>query len=157
MLLVQDHHSKVCLSLSHLARTMDRLSLHNGSPCSIVTRFTFFTHFCDCSVQTELIYRNNCAKNSFNRSRAGTIVHRQFPTTFAFEHSSGQWTRGSEDWVFAFCKCQHHLLYNSVPFSLWTVFTDRVPLFSLIQVRGMTSVLLQISLHRERGIPMRCR
>ena len=30
----------------------------------------------------------------------------------------------------ASCKCQHHLLCNSVPFSLWTVFTNRVPLIS---------------------------
>ena len=71
--------------------------------------------------KTELIYRNNCAKNSFNRVLVGTIVHRQFSTTFALKHSSGQWTRGSEDWVFPFCECQHHLLCNSVPFSLWTV------------------------------------
>ena len=94
-----------------------------------MARVTFFTHFCHCSVKTELIYRNNCAKNSFNRSRIGAFVYRQFSTTFALEHSSGQWTRGSEDWVCAFCKCQHHLLCNSVPFSLWTVFTNRVPLF----------------------------
>ena len=51
--------------------------------------------------------------------------------------------------MFAVCKCQHHLLCNSVPFSLWTVFTNRVPLFLLIQVRGITIVLLQISLLRE--------
>ena len=98
-----------------------------GPPCSIMARFTFFTHFCDCSVKTELIHRNNCAKNSFNRSWVGTIVYRQFSTTFALMHHSGQWTRGSEDWVCAFCKCQHHLLCNSIPFYLWTVFTNRVP------------------------------
>ena len=39
-----------------------RLSSHNGSPRSIVIGFIFFTHFCDCSVKTELIYRSNCAK-----------------------------------------------------------------------------------------------
>ena len=54
------------------------LSFHNKSPCSIVARVTFFTHFCDCSVKTELIYRNNCAKNSFNRSWVGATVYSQF-------------------------------------------------------------------------------
>ena len=64
------------------------------------------TFLCDCSVKTELIYRNNCAKNSFNRITISTEVYRQFSTTtFAFEHSSGQWTRGSEDWVCAFAEC----------------------------------------------------
>ena len=56
------------------------LSFHNGSPRSIMARFTFFTHFCDCSVKTELIHRNNCAKNSFNRFKSrrnsvSTIFH----------------------------------------------------------------------------------
>ena len=44
--------------------------------------FVFFTHFCDCSVKTELIYRSNCAKNSCNRVLVGTIVDRQFSTAF---------------------------------------------------------------------------
>ena len=35
-----------------------RLSCHNRSPCSIMAGFTFFTHFCDCSVNTELINRS---------------------------------------------------------------------------------------------------
>ena len=33
-----------------------------GSHRSIVIGFTFFTHFCNCSVKIELIYRSNCAK-----------------------------------------------------------------------------------------------
>ena len=45
---------------------------------SIVKGFVLFTHFCDCSVKTELIYRNNYAKNSLNRFQISTIVHRQF-------------------------------------------------------------------------------
>ena len=31
---------------------------------SIMKGFIFFTHFCDCSVKTELIYRSNCAKKT---------------------------------------------------------------------------------------------
>ena len=84
--------------------------------------------FWDCSVKTEQMNRNNCAKNSFKRLSIGTIMDRPFSTAFALEHSSGQWTRGSEDWVSAFCKFYPHLLRNSVPFSLWTVFTNWVPL-----------------------------
>ena len=92
--------------------------LTTGLPRSMVIGFIFFTHFCDCSVKTELIYRNNCAKNICNRFLAGTMVDRQFSTAFAFEHSSGHWTRGSEDWVSAFCECHHHPFRHIVPFSL---------------------------------------
>ena len=105
-----------------------RLSSHNGSHRSIVKRFKNFTHFCDCSVKTGPIYRSKCAKNSCNLFQVGTIVYRQFSTTFAFQHSSGQWARGSEDWMSAFCECHHHPFRHFVPDSLWTVFTDRVPL-----------------------------
>ena len=55
------------------------------------------------------------------RNCASTIFHH-----LCF-YSSGQWTRGSEDWVSAFCECQHHFLSDFVPFSLWAVFTDRIP------------------------------
>ena len=58
--------------------------LTTGLPVLIVIGFIFFKHFCDCSVKTELIYRNNCAKNSFNRRKIGAIVYKQFSTTFAF-------------------------------------------------------------------------
>ena len=96
ILLVQDPHSKVC-SLDHTWHEQSiRFSFHNGSLRSIVIGFIFFTHFCHCSVETELIYRSNCAKNSCNRFQVGTILDRQFSTTFAFELTSGQWTRGSK-------------------------------------------------------------
>ena len=61
------------------------MSSHNGLPRSIVKSFVFFKHFCDCSVKTELIYRNDYAKNSLNRFQIGTIVYRQFSMAFAFE------------------------------------------------------------------------
>ena len=118
-----------------------RLFSHNGS--SRVIGFIFFTHFCDCTVKTELIYRSNCAKNSCNRFLVGTIVDRQFSTAFAFELTSGQWTRGSKDWMSAFSECDHHQFSHFVPFTLWTIFTDRIPL-SLNQDREMTIVLLRI-------------
>ena len=63
-----------------------------------------------------------------------------------------------------------HLFCHFVPFTLWTIFTDRIPLFSLNQDREMTFVLLQIFLQIEKRvehltrilsccllIPVRCR
>ena len=41
---------------------------------SIVKSFVFFTHFCDCSVKTELIYRNNYTTSSLNQDQEMTIV-----------------------------------------------------------------------------------
>ena len=45
----------VLITIGHKRGT--RLSSNNGFPRSIMKRFTFFTHFCDCSVRTELIYK----------------------------------------------------------------------------------------------------
>ena len=91
---------------------------------------TFFTHFCDCSVNTELIHRNNCAKNSFNRFRVGAIVYWQYSTAFALEHSlsldNGLVDRNTG------CPLSLNLIIissgNSVTFSLWIVFVIRIPL-----------------------------
>ena len=73
---------------------------------SIVKSFVFFTHFCDCSVKTELICRDNYAKNSLNRFQIGCTVFRQFSISFAFELTSGQWGRRPENWTSAFSKFQ---------------------------------------------------
>ena len=61
-----------------------RLPHHNGSPRSLVKGFILFTYLRDCSVKTELICRDNYAKNSLNRYQIGCIVYRQFSMTFAF-------------------------------------------------------------------------
>ena len=45
-----------------------------------------------------------------------------------FEHSSRQWTWGSQDWMFAFANIQHHQLCNSLPFSLCFTFKSKIPL-----------------------------
>ena len=91
VLYVQDHYiSKARLSWSHLAQTKNLdCPPTTGFPRSIMKGFIFFTHFCDCTVKTELIYRSNCAKNSFKRFLVSTIVDGQFSTAFAFERSSG--------------------------------------------------------------------
>ena len=92
--------------------------------------FILFTYLFDCSVKTELVCSNNYAKNSLNRFLVGCIVYRQFAMSFAFELTSGQWSRGTENWTSALSEFQHHPFGNFVPNSLWTVFFDRVPLFS---------------------------
>ena len=66
-----------------------RLCSHNGSPRSFVKGFILFTHLCDCSVNTELVCRNNYAKNGLNRFLVGCKVYRQFTMSFAFELTSG--------------------------------------------------------------------
>ena len=55
--------------------------------------------------------------------------------SFASESTSGQWTRRAENWTSAFCKFQQHPFSYIVPYSLWTVFTDAVPL--LFRTRPM--------------------
>ena len=63
-----DHHySKACLSWSRLARMLSWKG------------FIFFTHFWDCSVKTELIYRSNGANNSCNRVLVGSLELREGP------------------------------------------------------------------------------
>ena len=66
---------RVCVDhIWHERKT--RLFSHDGS--SRVIGFIFFTHFCDCTVKTELICRSSCAKYSCNRFEVGTTVDRQF-------------------------------------------------------------------------------
>ena len=102
---------------------------HNGSLRSLVKGFILFSYLCDCSVKTELVCRNNYAKNSLNRFLVSCIMYLQFTTSFAFKMTSGQWSRGTENWTSAFCEFQQHPFCNFVPDSLWTVLTDRVPFF----------------------------
>ena len=47
--------------------------------------FKFFTHVCDCSVKTELIGKDNYAKNSLNCFLICSKVNRQFSVSFAFD------------------------------------------------------------------------
>ena len=161
IIIIQKH---VCLDHTWNERGT-RLPSHNGLPRSTVKGFTFFTHFCDCSVETELIYRNNCAKNCLNRFLVGATVYRQFSATFA-------WTMDSWLGILAIRfpriptksfppDCPRFLVDCPLPWSTT---------FSLIQVRGMTVVLLRIFVQREKRvehltcilsrcplIPMRCR
>ena len=53
-------------------------------------------------MKTELIGRNNYAKNSFNCYLSGSKVNRQFSMSFASELTSEQWGRSTENWTCAF-------------------------------------------------------
>ena len=83
----------------------------------------------------------------------GTIENRQFSTTFAFELTPGQWTRGSEDWLSSFCECHQHFLRKFLSHSPCGLSSrpDRIQFF-LIQARGMTIALLRIFLQREKRV-----
>ena len=105
-----------------------RLSYQNKSPCSCLTATFLFTRIWDCSEDTELINRNDCAKNSFNSFSIGTAVYRSFFTSFAFERSSRQRTRDSENWVSVFSKFDHHQFSDFVPFSSRSCIISRIPL-----------------------------
>ena len=56
----------------------------------------FFTQICDCSENTELIDRNNSAKNCLNGRFIRTDMNRQFPISFALQLTSVQCTGGLE-------------------------------------------------------------
>ena len=90
--------------------------------------FKFFTHVCNCSVKTELIGRNNDAKNSFNLWIIRSKVNRQFSVSFAFESTPGQWSRCTENRMSAFCEFQQHLVRDMIPDSLWTILFHRMSL-----------------------------
>ena len=90
--------------------------------------FKFFTHVCDCSVKTELIGKNNYAKNSLNCPMIRSKVNRKFFVSFAFELTSRQWVRCTENWTSAFFEFQQHLFRDVIPNSLWTILCHRIAL-----------------------------
>ena len=106
------------------------LLCRNKSHRSCLASFVFITQIWDCSEKTELINRHNCAKNSFNRSLVSAKVYWLFSTSCAFERSSWQWARNTENWVSALCKFDHHQFSDSIPFSSWSVNVSRIPLLS---------------------------
>ena len=57
-------------------------------------------------------------KNSLNRFLDGSKVNRQFTMSFAFELTSGLWSRTTENWTSAFCESHQHPFSNTVPLLL---------------------------------------
>ena len=99
---------------------LDCPSTTSKSPCSIMARVTFFTHFCNCSVKAELIYRNNSFPG--RRNSVLTISHHLFFWALFWIMDSWIGILGV-----GFLQMSTYLLCNSVPFSSWTVFTNRIP------------------------------
>ena len=50
--------------------------------------------------------------------------------SFAFESTSGHWSRSTENWTSALSEFQQHPFCSFVPNSLWTVFFHRMPFLS---------------------------
>ena len=147
----QSHHNpKALMSWSRLARAKNSIVLPQRvapfyrEEFRILHTFLRLLHKDWADLQ-----RQFCKKNCLNRFQIGTIMYRHFSMSFAFELTSGQWTRGTENWMSAFREFQHHPLRHIVPFSLWTIFTDRIPLLFQNQDQWMTIVLFQIFLHTE--------
>ena len=122
------HHSpKKLLSWSHWAQLIVP-SPHQVAPICREGFHTLHTFLPllrkDWAGWLETIMRQKC----LNRFLVGCKVYRQFTMSFAFELTSGQWGRSTENWTSALSEFQHPFC-NFVPDSLWTVFFYRVPLF----------------------------
>ena len=96
-----------------------RLTGGFATPTRTVPRQDVYSSFLPCVCHPRSLDVGTHAGSGQSRVRRRllwTCLGDPFPlaTTFALKHSSGQWTRGSEDWVCAFCKCQYHLLCTSV-------------------------------------------
>ena len=77
--------------------------------------FKFFTCGRHCSVDTELIDRNDSAKNCLNCEFICSEVYRQLSMSFALENTPGQWSRCTERRMSAFCEFQQHLVRDMIP------------------------------------------
>ena len=83
-------------------------------------------------------------RKSLNCFQSGSKVNRQFSMSFAFELTSGQWGRRTENRTSAFCEFQQHLFRDMFPNPLRTVIFQRRPLLLRNLDQRMTSVLVQI-------------
>ena len=81
-------HQRTCLEKQWV-----RLSHHNKSPCSYMAGFVFLTQMWDCSEDTELINRNNCAKKfqSFPDQRRSVLIIFHLLCFWAFFGTVDSW------------------------------------------------------------------
>ena len=79
---------------------------YNGLSRALLVAFIFIAYSCHCSVDTELIDRKNNAINCITCILISTEVYRHFPFSFAFQLSSGQWSRWTENRMSTFCEFQ---------------------------------------------------
>ena len=104
-------------------------------------------------MKTELVCRNNYAKNSVNRFLVGCIVYRQFTMSFAFELTSGQWGRSTENWTSAFSEFNQHLFRQIVTDSLSTVLFHRVPLLFGTRTKSFVPQEMSLNIDMNRILP----
>ena len=71
-----------------------------------------------CSVDTELIDGKDCAKIHFGCIVVTTEMHRQFSISFSFQSSSFPSTGSTEYGVSTFTEVEHHVLSDTIPFSI---------------------------------------
>ena len=125
--------------------------LSNKFPCTFwTTRDSagqFVAHVRYCSVDTELIDGNDCAKNQFGCVVVTTEMYRQFSFSFAFQISSFQSTGSTEyvdvhfHWSWASCPQRHDPIFHSACTSEFRTIS------SLIQAQEMTNVRARIFLY----------
>ena len=127
-------NSSVCFVMKYCpASTVVR---NPASVQNLITRFccdslsTRSWYFCNMSRiigrRCKCFHQRTCRHKKWVRLSCHNKSPRSY--TFAFERSSGQWTRGSENWVSALSEFEHHQFSDSVPFSLWFAFMSRIPL-----------------------------
>ena len=108
-----------------LAKQWVRLSCQYKSLRSYLAGFTLLTQIWDCSVDTELINRNNRAKKVTFVSPSAQKCVDNFSTSFAFKRSSGQWTRGTgRNWGVRFLRIWSSSIQRLCPILLVVVEYD---------------------------------
>ena len=118
-------HPLGCDDPSSLGRVYSRHALQKNCSsvslvmkyCPILMSFKFFPFVRHCSVDTELIGRNNYAKNCFNC----WIICSEVKTP-------GQWSRCTENRMSAFCEFLQHFVRDMIPSSWRTILFSRIPL-----------------------------
>ena len=113
--------------------------------------FKFFTSGRHCTVDTELIDRENNAINCINCFWFSTEVYGHFPSSFTFQFSSGQWCRCTENRMFAFSEFQQHFVRDFIPSSLWTCLCRKPLLFrtwsqqmTIVQHQSFSEILWRL-------------
>ena len=125
--LTRCHRSEVICSLSSILlekswfldcpeQQVSLYVLNNQRFCSSASQFV--AHICYCSVDTVLIDGDDRAKNLINGFVVVTEMLRQFPFRLHFQVSSFQSGGSSEYGVSTFTEVEHHVLSDSIPFSI---------------------------------------
>ena len=94
-----------------------QILIRGGFPCTSWASGKFFTQICCCSLDAELIDRNNCAKNQFNGFITAVEMNGFHFFSFAFHFSSFQCAAGTKCRMSDFGKVEHHAFSSFWSFS----------------------------------------